>query len=213
MAATARLALGEEPATARTALEALTEGEGPEAKPAGLALLTHAGLRGGEWSEIAEQRLSTDEPVAVLSLKALHLGRGDYAAARSVLQPRRGEPWAIRLLFQLATEAGEGEAVDLAGELLATNPERWMRLECARVLFGAGEHADAETQARIVADDRAASPAQRSDAYNALLNILEADGRWLDAREVLGNWGSVDPTDERLNGWQVRVGNRLRRQS
>ena len=213
IAAAAQLALGDDPADARATLERLAEGGGPEAKLAAMALLAQAGLRQGEWSKTAETVLVPDEPIWVLSLKALHLGRDDYPAARAVLDPHRDHPWAIRLLFHLATEAGESEAVDLARQLLSTNPERWMRLECARVLFEAGEHTEAETQARIVATDGAASPGQRSDAYHALLNILQADGRWLDAPEVLRAWSSDDPTDERLNGWQVRVGNRLRRSS
>ena len=211
IAAAARLALGEDPAEARATLEGLAEGGGPEAKLAAMALLAHAGLRQGEWSETAETVLLHDEPIHVLSLKALHLGRDDYPAARAVLDPYRDHPWAIRLLFHLATGAGESEAVDLARQLLSTNPERWTRLECARVLFEAGEYAEAETQARVVANDGAASPGQRSDAYHALLNILQADNRWLEAREILRAWSSDDPTDERLNGWQVRVGNRLRR--
>jgi tetratricopeptide (TPR) repeat protein len=211
IAATARLALGEDGEAAQTTLEALAVGDGPEAESAALALLAHAGLRDGEWSEIAEGRLLPDHAVMVLTLKALHAARDDYAAAKSVVAAHRDEPWAIELLFYLASRAGEDEAVDLAREVITTNPARWVRLDCARVLFEAGARAEAETQARIVADDRAASPSQRSDAYNGLLLILEAENRWPDARKVLGDWSLVDPTDERLNGWQVRVGNRLRR--
>jgi hypothetical protein len=69
--------------------------------------------------------------------------------------------------------------------------------------------ATAESQARLVAEDPAASNAERSDAYSVLLRVLERTGRWRDAQRELGEWVRVDVTDERINFWQMRVGSRL----
>jgi hypothetical protein len=130
-----------------------------------------------------------------------------------LLQAQEPERWALQLRFTLADLADHADALELVPQVLASNPDRHQRLRCAGVLFARCDHerSRAEAEARLVAQDHAAPTAERADGYHALLRILEADQRWQDAQAELVAWVAVDSTDDRLNAWQVKVGNRLRR--
>ncbi|MEX2195206.1 MAG: hypothetical protein WD844_07950 [Thermoleophilaceae bacterium] len=196
----------------RAELRELALGGTDEAYMAAFALCRDAAFHQGPWDREAAAVLATESPIEAITLEAWHLTRlVRYEDARSLLEPHETEHWALQLRFTLADFAEHPDALELVPRVLASNPDRHQRLRCAAVLLRDNQGDRAEDAARQVAEDVSAPAAERSDGYDQLLKVLEADGRWADARRELEGWTAVDPTAERLNVWQVRVGNRLRR--
>jgi thioredoxin-like negative regulator of GroEL len=147
-------------------------------------------------------------------LHARHLAStGRYDESAELLDTQEGNAQALQLRFELAKRANDPTAADLVPRVLAANPDRHHRLLVADFPLQTrdGSLETAESQARLVAEDPAASDAERSDAYTVLLRVLERTGRWRDAQRELAEWVRVDVTDERINFWQMRVGSRLSR--
>ena len=210
--AAARLALRQDLDHAREELRELALGEWPEAELAALALCKDAAFHRGPWYEDVAAVLAEEAPVETTLLYARHLaGTGRYDESVELLDAHEGDAQALQLRFELAMRANDPTAAELVPRVLAANPDREHRLLVADFLLQPrdGDLETAESQARLVAEDPAASKAESSDAYNVLLRILERTGRWREAQRELAEWVRVDVTDERINFWQMRVGNRL----
>jgi hypothetical protein len=175
-------------------------------------LLVHAALRRQDWSELAENYLRARRPESEwLPLKAFYLAQeGNTEAALRLLDPLSDDPWALHAQLQISRAA---DLVDqeLARRVLRSNPEQWLRAEAARVLVRARHADEAEAHARAVAEDENTPPRQRAVGYDVVLEVLQANERWNDAGKELEAWTAIDPTDEMLSFWRVRVGNRLAR--
>jgi hypothetical protein len=209
--AAARLALRQELDHARAELRELALGEWPEAEMAALALCKDAAFHDGPWYEDVAAVLAEHAPVETTLMHARHLaGTGRYDESVELLDAQEGDAQALQLRFELAKRANDPTAAELVPRVLAANPDREHRLLVADFLLQTrdGDLATAESQARLVAEDPAASKAVSSDAYDVLLRILERAGRWRDAQRELAEWVRVDVRDERINFWHVRVGNR-----
>jgi len=212
--ATARLALRQDVDEARTELRSLALAGGLEAKLAALALCKDAAFHRGPWYEDVAVVLASEAPIDAVLLEARHLaGAVQYDAAVELLDRHDDNPQLLQLRFELAWAARDPSAIELVPRVLAANPDRHHRLLCAELLMTHldSDTARAEAEIRVVAEDEAASDAERSDAYNLLLRLLERAERWDDALTELGKWVEVDASDERLNYWQVKVGSRRRR--
>jgi hypothetical protein len=206
------LALANSP-YARARLEALIQSDDGENSTAAAAmLLVHAALRRRDWSELAENYLRARRPESEwLPLKAFYLAQeGNTEAALRLLDPLSDDPWALHAQLQISRAA---DLVDqeLARRVLRSNPEQWLRAEAARVLVRARHADEAEAHARAVAEDENTPPRQRAVGYDVVLEVLQANERWNDAGKELEAWTAIDPTDEMLSFWRVRVGNRLAR--
>jgi hypothetical protein len=212
--ATARLALRQDVDEARAELRTIALAGGLEAKIAALAVCKDSAFHGGPWYGDVAEVLASEAPIDAVLLEARHLaGAVQYDAAMELLDGHGDDPQALQLRFELARAALDSGAIELVPRVLAANPDRHRRLLCAELLIthpdGDAERAEAEI--RVVAEDEAASDAERSDAFNLLLRLVERAERWDDAPAELVKWVQVDASDERLNYWQVKVGNRRRR--
>jgi tetratricopeptide (TPR) repeat protein len=196
----------------RAELRALALGHSDEAGMAAFAYSRDAAFHRGTWDAEVGAVLSAVSPIEAVTLEAWYLARSmRYDEARTLLARHEPAHWALQLLFTLADLADHPDALELVPRVLASNPDRHQRLRCAAVLLRDGQSARAEDAARQVAQDESAPIAERSDGYDQLVQVLAADKRWRDAHFELAGWARVDATDERLNAWQVRVGNRLSR--
>jgi hypothetical protein len=212
--AVARLALNQGVERARTELRELAFGAWPEAKMAALALCKDAAFHRGPWYDDVAAVLAEHAPAETTLLHARHLAStGHYDESVRLLDAHGDDTQVLQVRFELSKSAHDPRAAELVPRVLAANPDRHHRLLVADLLLQTrdGDLETAEAQARLVAEDPAASKAERSDAYSVLLRILERAGRWREAQRELGEWIRVDVTDERINFWQMRVGSRLSR--
>jgi hypothetical protein len=197
---------------AREDLHQVALGDWPEAEMAALALCKDAAFHRGPWYDDVAEVLASHSPVDTVLLHARHLATtGHYDEAVRLLDDQEGDPQALQLRFELADRAADPIAAELVARVLAANPDRPHRLLIADFLLRTPDSSldTAEEQARLVAEDPAASKAERSDGYSVLLRVLERSGRWRQAQRELTEWIRVDVSDERINFWQMRVGSRL----
>jgi hypothetical protein len=210
--AAARLALRQDLDHAREELRELALGDWPEAEMAALALCKDAAFHHGPWYDDVAGVLAERAPIDTTLLHARHLAStGRYDEAAELLDAQEADAQALQLRFELASRANDPTTAELVPRVLAANPDRHHRLLVADFLLQARDARleTAESQARLVAEDPAASKAERSDAYSVLLRVFERTGRWRDAQRELAEWVRVDVTDECINFWQMRVGSRL----
>jgi hypothetical protein len=211
--ASADLALGQNTAEALQNLENLVAAGGREARAAALAILTQAAFRNGEWTESAEVALQAEDEDFVLILKAFRLSdSGDYPAAKKLLSTHLDRRKFLEAAFDLAVRHREEDSAELALQVLATNPDHSVRMDCAAALFNNGDHQRAEAETRSVAEDATAGTEDRSNGYYLLVKALGAQDRWEAASQEIEFWARVRPNDDRIGLMQAQVGNRLRRQ-
>ena len=205
---------GEERARARADLERLAERAMDDiGRMAAFHLLIDAGLRDGDWSALAEERLVADGWSAdVVALKGYYIERTQgYAAAVTLFEASEQSSHVDEVWLDRAVRNSDPRRVEIARRMLTANVDQMMRLRAAEVLRRAGDVERALSEARRLAFDGDTPPVHREVAFRMAVEILIDQRDAAGAREAHDRWTAFAPSSEAAQQMAPRVGVLARR--
>ena len=165
------------------------------------------------WSESAEHAaIAVGEAPSALGIKALWLtDNGEPGAAIAVVDPHLPDAWALEARYHVALKTDADDATEWAAEVLTTNPDQLLRLQCARTLEP-DDARRAKAEYTTIARDRRAQTWVRIEAYGQLVVLLLNQNDPEGALQQIDAWQTLVPGDEKASGLRVTASARLGRE-
>jgi hypothetical protein len=162
------------------------------------------------WSDEAElAAIEAGEAPSALGLKALWLtDNGDTDAAIAVVKPHLPDAWALEARYHIALKSDASDAPEWAAEVLATNPDQLLRMQCAATLQSI-DPLRAKAEFTTVAKDRRAQKWVRVEAYGLLVVLLLSQGEPESALREIATWQQLDPGNDKASALWVTASARL----